>query len=213
MAAHDRHSLLEPGNQLMVQERERALVRVFRRAGISSFERLRVFEAGCAGGYHLRLAVQWGARPENVAGIDLDPASVDYCRSRASDIRVHLGSADSIPEPDASFDLAFAFTLFSSVPEEATSAGIARELLRITRPGGLILVYDMRRRSPRNRAVHPVSNADVRRWFAGRPMVSRSITLAPPLARMVGRRAPWLYGPLAALPPLRTHTLHIVRNG
>lgn len=208
----NRHSLLETGNLLMVEERERYLAHLLRRAKVESLEGLRFFEAGCAGGYNLRMFVQFGARPENVVGMDLDGASVDYCRAHASDITVHHGSADEVPEPDESFDVSLAFTLFSSVPTEEISQGIANELLRVTKPGGLVLVYDMRRKSPRNPSVHPISNDDVRRWFAGCSIASRSITLAPPLARILGRRAPGLYGLFAAIPPLRTHSYHAVRK-
>ena len=196
----------------MVQERERFLARLLRRAGFASLDDSRVFEAGCSTGYNLRLMVQWGGRPENMAGIDLDPAAVDYCKAHAPEIRVHAGSADRIQEPDESFDVALAFTLFSSVPDEEVSAGIARELVRIVRPGGLIVVYDMRRRSPGNQHVHPISSEDIRRWFPRAPMRTTTITLAPPIARRAGKWAPWLYGPLATVPLLRTHAMHVLRR-
>lgn len=205
-------SILQPGNLLMVQERERFLSRLFRDVGWANLEGLRGFEAGCSTGYNLRLLVQWGARPENLAGIDLDPQAVDYCKAHSPEIRVHAGSADAIPEDEAAFDLSLAFTLFSSVPDEAVSAGIARELMRVTKPGGHILVYDMRRRNPRNRDVHPIGRDDIRRWFKGCGVRSRSITLAPPIARRAAQWAPWLYGPLAAIPPLRTHTMYVLRR-
>lgn len=196
----------------MVQERERFLARFLRRAGFQSLDETRVFEAGCSTGYNLRLMVQWGGRPENMAGIDLDPSAVDYCKAHAPEIRVHGGSADRIPEADESFDLALAFTLFSSVPDEEVSAGIARELVRIVRPGGFILVYDMRRRSPGNHHVHPVTAEDIRRWFPRAPLRAKTITLAPPVARRLGHWAPWMYGPLAQVPLLRTHAMYVLRR-
>lgn len=205
------YSILLPGNIAMVQERERFLLGLLRKSGWDHLRELRVFEAGCSSGYNLRQFLQWGARPENLAGMDLSDVAVQEHRALSPNIRVHLGSADAIPEPDARFDLALAFTLFSSVPEDGVSAGIARELLRITRPGGLILVYDMRRKSRSNPNVHPVSQADIERWFPGRRTISRRITLAPPLARRVTAFAPWLYGPLAALPLLRTHAMTVIR--
>jgi SAM-dependent methyltransferase len=206
-----KHSVLQPGNLLIIQERERLLARLLRRLGYDSLEDVRVFEAGCAGGYNLRMFVQWGARPENVAGIDLDAESVAYCRTHASDIRVHHGSADRIPEPDHAIDIALAFTLFSSVPDLAIAIGIADELVRVSKPGGTILLYDMRRPSPTNRSVHRIKDKDVRQWFVGCKVHARSITLAPPIARRIGRRAPWLYGPLAKIPFLRTHRFYVIR--
>jgi SAM-dependent methyltransferase len=206
------HSILQPGNLLMVQERERFLSGLFRTMRRDNLETLSAFEAGCSTGYNLRLLVQWGARPENLAGIDLDSQAVDYCKAHSPEIAVHAGSADSIPEPAERFDLTIAFTLFSSVPDDAVSSGIARELVRITRPGGFIVVYDMRRKNPGNRDVHPISKEDIRRWFPGCALRTQSITLAPPIARRVGRWAPWLYGPLAAIPPLRTHNMYVLRR-
>lgn len=206
------HSILQPGNLLMVQERERLIAKLLRRAGFETLDGLRAFEGGCSTGYNLRLLVQWGANPRDLAGMDLDEAAVEYVKAHSPEIRVHAGSADRIPEPDARFDLAMAFTLFSSVRDEDVSKEIAAELFRITRPGGLILVYDLRRRNPRNRNVHPVSAEDIRRWFPKCPMRTRSITLAPPLARPVGRWAPWLYGPLTMIAPLRGHAMHVLRR-
>ncbi len=196
----------------MVQERERFLAQLLRRSGWDSLDALKGFEGGCSTGYNLRVLVQWGGRPENMAGIDLDPAAVDYCKAHSPEIRVHGGSAESIPEDADQFDVVFAFTLFSSVPDEEVSHGIARELVRVTRPGGLIVVYDMRRRSPGNRQVHPVLHEDIRRWFPRCPMRVRTITLAPPIARRVGQWAPWLYGPLASIPFLRTHAMYVMRR-
>jgi len=206
-----RHSILEMGNLLMVQERERFLQRLFARLRVESLETYSAFEAGCSTGYNLRLMVQWGGRPENMAGIDIDSAAADYCKAHSPEIRVHCGSADTIPEADESFDLSMAFTLFSSVPDEDVAHGIARELFRITKPGGIILIYDMRRQSP-NRNVHPIGLDDVRRWFPKCPMRAYPITLAPPLSRYVGRYVPWAYAPLAAVPILRTHAMYVLRR-
>lgn len=74
------HSILQPGNLLMVQERERFLARFLRKNGWPTLDSLRAFEAGCSTGYNMRLFVQWGARPEHIAGIDLDPDAVVAAR-------------------------------------------------------------------------------------------------------------------------------------
>src|SRR3970282_1559087 len=103
------HSALEMGNLLMLQERERFLVKHFALRGIRSLEEFRVFAAGCSAGYNLRLMVQGGARPENVVGMEIDPSQANYVASRSSQIRVHVGSADSIPGGDKTFDLGVPF--------------------------------------------------------------------------------------------------------
>ena len=201
-----RHSILRAGNMKMVQERERIIAAILRGRGATDLSDTRVFEAGCSTGYNVRMFVQWGAKPENVAGMDINAEATKYISEQSPRIRTHTGSAEAVPEPDDSFDISLAFTLFSSVPDEETSSAIASETMRVTRPGGLIIVYDMRRRSPRNPAVHAVRRADVRRWFPGCGVRTRSLTVAPPFAR----RLPRLYGLFAAIPPLRTHLLHVI---
>ncbi len=206
------HSILELGDLLMVQERERLLSKVLKRHQVNSLADASVIEAGCSTGYNLRLFVQWGAQPRNAAGIDLSAEATEYVTAHSPEIRVHTGSADAIPEADEAFDFALAFTLFSSVRDEDIAHGIARELFRVTKPGGLILIYDMRRANPRNSSVHKIEMEDIRRWFPTCPVRAHTLTLAPPIARKAGRWAPALYGPLAAVPFLRTHTLFVLRR-
>jgi SAM-dependent methyltransferase len=207
-----RQSVLDPGDLLMVQERERHLARIFQRAGFRTLTGVSIFEAGSGGGYNLRQFVQWGANPADLAGIDIDVDRVAYCMEHSPAIKVHIGSAASIPESDGSFDVSVAFTLFSSIHDEEVSAAIGEELYRVTRPGGLILIYDMRRNNPRNSTVHAVARDDIHRWFPKCRVRGRHLTLAPPIARFVAKRVPFLYGPLALIPLLRTHSLYVLRR-
>lgn len=208
MTAHSRHSHLQAGNLLIVQERDRAVAATLAREGYRTLETLRAIEVGCGGGYNLRHLVQLGATPSNLAGVDISGEALAYCEAHSPGFRLHHCDAAAIPEPSDSFDLGLAFTLFSSVTPPEKCREIAAELLRVVRPGGLILVYDMRRRNPANRSVHPVTENDVREWFRPCPVRSRSITLVP----QVARAAPALYWPLARLPLLRTHLFHVVRR-
>lgn len=209
----DGQVIAEPGRLLISQERERLFARVLRHHGYARLEEARVFDAGCGDGYYLRLLIQWGATPGYLAGMDSDAAALEYARTHtAAGVRLHHGSPERVPEPDQSFDLSLAFSLFGSVRDEETAEAIAAELFRITRPGGLILVYDLRRSSPRHRGIHAIDVDDVHRWFPRCPMRRFTLTLPSLAAQVVGRYAPWLYGPLAALPPLRTHALYVLRR-
>ncbi|GAB4320592.1 MAG: hypothetical protein Kow0010_00460 [Dehalococcoidia bacterium] len=178
------------------------------REGYRSLDTVRAIEVGCGGGYNLRHLVQLGATPANLAGVDISADALAYCEAHSPGFRLHRCDAITIPEPSASFDLGLAFTLFSSIPSPGKCRDIALELVRVVRPGGVILVYDMRRQNPANRSVHPVTKKDIQAWFPGCPVRSRSLTLVPQLARA----APSLYWPLSRLPLLRTHLFHVVRR-
>ena len=61
----------------------------------------------------------------------------DRVRPDPERITLHLGrSAAAIPEPDASFDLTFSISVLQHVRRDDV-APVARELLRLTRPGGM----------------------------------------------------------------------------
>lgn len=204
-----KHSALRPGNLQILQERDRHVRRLLVGAGLDDLASLRVFEAGCGEGRNLLELLRWGALAENMTGVDLDASRIEDGRSLNPAVRLEAASADSVDLDDDAVDLSLAFTLFSSVPDDSIAQAIAGEMLRVTRPGGLVLVYDMRRRSP-NPAVRPITAEQIRSWFGDREIESTSLTLAPPLARSPVGRSVLAYGLLAALPPLRTHQMHAV---
>ncbi|HSD25918.1 MAG TPA: class I SAM-dependent methyltransferase [Vicinamibacteria bacterium] len=67
---------------------------------------------------------------------DLTEEAVASIRSLVAE-DVHLVHGDSLPFPDASFDRVAVVDMLEHVPDEA---GFARELARVTKPGGLLVV-------------------------------------------------------------------------
>ena len=150
-----------------------------------------------------------------VEAVASNPALFSYLSGAAQRPSVVLGDARLSLQAiaDESFD-AIVVDAFSSdsVPTHLLTTEAMAEYARVIRPGGLILIYDLRRDNPRNKGVHRIADDDVRRWFPSCPMKVHHLTLAPPLARPIGRHAPFLYGPLALVPLLRTHTLWVLRR-
>ena len=91
---------------------------------------------------------------------------VDYafCRPLGGDPDLLLVRADGreLPFPDHRFDLTFQGTMLSSVLDPGHRETIAAEMRRVTRPGGLILWYDMRVTRPDNREVTAVGPREAR---------------------------------------------------
>lgn len=101
---------------------------------------LRILEWGCGPGRLIRhLPDLLGDRAPVVAGTDYNPASIDWCRANLSGIDFDLnGAAPPLPFADNSFDATYNFSVFTHLSEEMHHAWAA-ELLRILKPGGLMI--------------------------------------------------------------------------
>ena len=126
-----------------------------------------------------------------LAGLDLQPERIDEARVNAPDAQLLVGSADALPFDDHSFDVVTAITLMSSLPTDPMEIDAAREIARVTRPGGWLVWFDLRYDNPTNPAVHGI---DGRRLADAVPGVGRRScarsTVLPPLARRLGRSTP-----------------------
>ena len=113
----------------------------------------RILDVGCGGGHDLRAWLEAGWSPERLAGVDLVPGRVQAAAERCPRVDVREGSGAALPYPDASFDVATASTVLSSVLDAAIRKVILAEMRRVVRGGGLVVVYDFVIRNPRNRSV------------------------------------------------------------
>jgi len=209
-----RHSWFSAAHVFQAQEREREVLRLLARHGVTALAELDILEVGCGSGAWLRQLVKWGAAPERLAGIDLQADALRTARRLLpAGIRLECGNAARLPCPDAAFDVVVQATAFSSVIDADMRRAMAAEMLRVLRRRGLVLWYDVRRDNPWNPDVRRIGRRELRQLFPHCRLDLRRITLAPPLARAVARHS-WLAAHvLARIPALRTHYLGAIRRG
>jgi SAM-dependent methyltransferase len=92
----------------------------------------KVLDAGCGSGRTLPELTAYG----EVSGIELDPDAADVARGRG-DYDVRIGRLEELPWPDATFDLITCLDVIEHTPDDEVTL---RELGRVTRPGGWLLV-------------------------------------------------------------------------
>jgi ubiquinone/menaquinone biosynthesis C-methylase UbiE len=205
-----RYTVFDRANLFRLLSLERELVEALRRERLTDLAGLHALDVGCGGGWWLRTLLRWGARAEHLAGIDLLDEAVTAARRVHADIRIEQGSAERLPFPDRSFDLVSQFTVFSSVLDREMRGRMAGEMLRVLRPGGVVLSYDFTL-NPRNPDTTGITHAELKRLFPGCHVRARRVTLAPPLARMVVPRSRLIAEMLERVPVLRSHLLATVR--
>jgi len=207
-AAPERYSFLQPDVWQSVQQRQRAMLALFARAGWSSFTDKRVVEVGCGSGGNLLELLRLGFAPEHMAGVELLPERFAQARHMLpAALRLIEGDAIAAPIAPGSQQLVLQSTVFSSLLDAATRTALAGAMWRWLAPGGAVLWYDFTVDNPRNPDVRGVPLAEVRALFPQARIAARRVTLAPPLARAVCRIHPRLYPLLNAVPLLRTHVL------
>ena len=186
----------------------------FHRAGWEDLSRLRVLDVGCGNGNWLRQLYAWGARPANLHGVDLLPDRIALARQLAPEIDYRVGSGWQLPFEDASLDLVTAHTVFSSILMPGAREQLATEMTRVLSTRGRLLIFDFRISRPGNHDTIGIRQREICRLFQGFQLHTRSLDLAPPLARRIAPVSPVLAMMLEAWCPfLRTHALYLLQRG
>ena len=95
-----------------------------------------VLDIGCNTGYG---TVRFMPVARRVVGVDVSPGAIEAALQRASNGRPEfvLTSGFELPFPDHSFDLVTSFQVLEHVPD---SLAYLREIARVTRPGGTVIL-------------------------------------------------------------------------
>ncbi|MBB4200043.1 SAM-dependent methyltransferase [Rhodoblastus sphagnicola] len=102
---------------------------------------LKVIDVACGPGIVACAAARLGCE---VTGIDITPSMIDQARARQqavglSQLDWHIGDATQLPFTDESFDVAITRYSFHHMPHPLAAL---REMKRIVRPGGRLIVAD-----------------------------------------------------------------------
>jgi SAM-dependent methyltransferase len=118
------------------------LIRELVAAGGSSVEDFNaMLDWGCGCG---RIIRHWAHLPKTrVYGCDINPKLVAWCNEHLpfADVRVN-DVAPPLPYPDSTFDLVYALSVLTHLPEDLQHAWV-RECFRILKPGGNLLTSTM----------------------------------------------------------------------
>lgn len=207
----DVYSPLRAVNVRIVAERQRVLTDLLRDwLGSDQLSDKDVLEVGCGAGGNLLNFLALGVNPARLTGNDLVVHRINEARLRLpATVRLHCGDASTLEIDPDSFDLILQSVCFSSILDDKVLEAVADRVWSLLRPGGALFSYDFTVNNPRNRNVRGISIARLRGLFPDGTITTRSVTLAPPIARAVPSS---FYPFLSALPFLRTHAWCLIRK-
>ncbi|MBX9787391.1 MAG: class I SAM-dependent methyltransferase [Pirellulales bacterium] len=95
----------------------------------------RILDVGCGDGFHLRLLRDFGNPTWHLEGVDLDLRAVQAARDAGQ--TVHAGDLEQLRLAAASYDLVL---LVMTIEHLAEPAVVLREVARLLKPGGAVIV-------------------------------------------------------------------------
>jgi SAM-dependent methyltransferase len=172
----------------------------------------RILDAGCGTGGGLK----WLASVGKPTGIDLHPRAVSYAARHSP--RVAQASIQALPFADAAFDLVASFEVIYHLTV-SDDVGALREMARVLRPGGWLLVrvpaYDWLR-GAHDRQVHTrqrYSKLELRQKLAAAGLRIHKLTsvgallLPAALLRRLVQRADRIHSDVTLPPPIVNRAL------
>jgi len=104
----------------------------------------KVCDIGCGSGSLLSKLTHIGFNPQNLTGIDISPERIADGNMKYPNISLQCGDAQKLPFSTCSYDLTCESTMFVQITDERMSIEIAKEMIRVTKVGGFILLRDWR---------------------------------------------------------------------
>ncbi|MFI7431338.1 class I SAM-dependent methyltransferase [Micromonospora sp. NPDC049836] len=138
----------------------------------------RVLDIGCGTGYLTRRVARAVGPGGTVVGIDPSPSVIGYAATRApANCTFQVAGAQALPHADAAFDAVVSSLAIHHLPADDRVTAL-REMRRVLRPGGRLLVADFSARPRHLRLVN---------LFGGMTRHARQHHPMADLADLVGR--------------------------
>ena len=191
LASSDIYSPFNPSGLFLVQQRQQAILQLLRNADFYPLKNRSILEVGCGSGGVLLEYLSYGVAPERLHGTDLLQDRVVEAHARLPHLPLTCADGQHLPYPNETFDLVLQYTVFSSILDDDIKTKVAKEMLRVVRKtGGMIVWYDfwLNPTNPQTRGIRP---PEIRQLFPDCWFEFHRVTLAPPITRKLIRFS-WL---------------------
>jgi len=203
-AKSDVYSLFNRANLFIIQQRQREVLTALKKNGFTDLSNLQILEVGCGGGGVLIEYLGFAASPENLFGVDLLFDRLLHAHHTLPSSGFANADGQSLPYSSKTFSLILQYTAVSSILDPNIRRNICADMLRVLKPGGMILWYDFWL-NPTNPQTHGVRPTEIRYLFPDCKFHFERITLAPPIARRI---APFSWELALFLEKLRIFNSH-----
>jgi len=201
-----KYSRFNPAYLFAMQQREKNIISILKKKGLASLADQSVLEVGCgSGGVLLEFLVN-EAQPKKLFGFDILFDRLGNAHHRLPNSIILNADGQKIPFISRNFDLVVQYTAFSSILDFKIKQNIALEMIRVLKPGGLILWYDFWF-NPINKQTKGILPKEIKYLFPACNYKFKKITLAPPIAEKV---VPFSWGIAYFLEKIKIFNTHYI---
>jgi ubiquinone/menaquinone biosynthesis C-methylase UbiE len=144
-----------------------------------------ILDLGCGYGRMLRFWTEMGASPANMHGLDLSFYRLQRAHELSPAMGMAAGSAGALPYPSQKFHLVSQFSVFSSIHDAALRKAASEELMRVLKPGGWLIWYDIA--SSKGGNIVPLNKRQVLSLFPGSKLGYERQIFSTRLTRFIHR--------------------------
>lgn len=177
----------------------------------------RVLDVGCGDGDSLWVFLRLGFEPSNLFGVDIQEDKILKAKAVNPLVSFECADATCLGFSDSTFDISMESMMFLQLTDDDIASRIAREMIRVTKPGGILLVSDWRYSKPGSREFKGVSKRRIRDIYrvGTRTQACRTFRgpLVPPIGRFVSHYLSPFYFLIHALFPFSAgHTVTVLKK-
>jgi ubiquinone/menaquinone biosynthesis C-methylase UbiE len=212
-----RNSLLcNPEVLFQCLARDAAMVRALRSVNPHP-QSARVLDVGCGDGDSLWIFLRLGFEPSNLFGVDIQEDRILEAKATNPLVNFECADATCMAFPNDTFDIAMESMIFLQLTDDDFARRIASEMIRVTKPGGILLVSDWRYSKPGSHEFKGVSRRRIGDLYqvGTRTQVARTFRgpLVPPIGRFLSEYLSPLYFLIHALFPFSAgHTVTVLKR-
>ena len=181
---------------------------------VNELSNLKLIDFGCGNGSKDLIFLSLGLKPVNFYGVEVHPSLFEEAKENLPNkSNLFNNSIIDFPIKTCFADIGFQSMALSSITNKKYFNKTCTKISKLIKPDGILFSYDFIYTNPNNKNVIPLKKTLLKKSFPDFKIINeRSLTLAPPISRILNKFNPVLHELLERLFLFNTHRLYTLKK-